>query len=309
MFKTHLRRSTRRNTFPNRNPLAGSDVQTPVRHGRCMALVDAHCLSWLQQTTDDRSGAQAVSASAQQLQMLGLSLRQAGLAVDLVRAYWYTDQTSAQPVDDVVLRPVADPDADGGQSLVRAMASDLQQLASRHAVDHVLLVCDDERLWSAVDQAQLQGLAVHMAMDDTGTDFARLQRDDPSWARFLLQADRRVQLITPDGAEVGSTAGAVTGAPLTTESQADLEAAVKGHLQDWWNEEPETERLNLQDELRHLSMGLPQEVDRQLLLRLSRLLGHPLTWPEKKVMRQAARAMVLGEPMPPAPSEVTDANA
>ena len=305
MFKTHLRRSTRRPVPTNRAPQGVGDVQAPLRHGRCVALVDARCLSWLLQTTDDRSGAQAVPASVPHMQMLGLSLRQAGLAVDLVRAHWYTDQTHAQPVDDVVLRPVADPDADGGQSLVRAMAHDLLQLAAQHAVDHVLLVSDDERLWLAVDQAQLQGMAVHMAMDDSGTDFARLNRDDPSWARFLLQADRRVLLITPDEAD----AGAQAGVPLTAEGQAELETAVKGHLQDWWNEEPETDRLNLQDELRHLNMGLPQEVDRQLLLRLSRLLGHPLTWPEKKIMRQAARSMVLGDSTQAASTEPTDAAA
>lgn len=74
-----------------------------------------------------------------------------------------------------------------------------------------------------------------------------------------------------------------------------MEALIKGHLHDWWRDEPETQRLDLRDELRHLNMGLPQEVDRQLLLRLSRLLGHPLTWPEKKVMRQAARSIVLGD--------------
>lgn len=296
MFKTHLRRSNRRNFSASRPLLGGNDAPAVLRHGRCMALVDARCLSWLLQTTDDRSGAQAVAPGIQHLQMLGLSLRQAGLAVDLVRAYWYTDQTHVQPVDDVLIRPVADPDADGGQSLVRAMANDLAQLAGQHAVDHVLLVSDDERLWSAVDQAQLQGVAVHMAMDDAGTDFSRLTRDDPSWARLLLQADRRVLLVTPDETDTG----AASGAPLNAETQAELEAAVKGHLQDWWNGEPESDRLNLQDELRHLSMGLPQEVDRQLLLRLSRLLGHPLTWPEKKIMRQAARSLVLGESASPA---------
>jgi hypothetical protein len=263
-----------------------------------MVLVDARCLSWLLQSTDDRAGAQAVAAHAGLMQMFGHSLRHAALDLDLVRAYWYTDQAQAQPVADVVLRPVQDPDVDGGLSLVRALGADLAQLAAHRAVEHVLLVSDDERLWPAVDQAQLQGLAVHILMDDTGTDFPRLQRDDPSWARLLAQADRRVLLTQPDGPTGlpdGPREERTEDRMAPPEDLVALEACIRGHLQEWWAEEPETQRLDLQDELRHSAMGLPQEVDRQLLLRLSRLLGHPLTWPEKKIMRHSVRQIVLGE--------------
>lgn len=296
MFKTHLRRSNRRNTPSVRlQPNEGS-IAT-YRQGRCVALVDARCLSWLTQPTDDRSGSQPLVPSAQHLHMMGLSLGECGLNLDLIRAYWYTDQPQTQPVDDVIQRTVNNPDGDGGQSLVRAMAQDLAQLAAHRAVEHVLLVSDDERLWSAVDQAQLRGIAVHIAMDDSGTDLARLIRDDPSWARFLAQADRRVQLLTPDEPASGVELGG-EGSGTMPDDLSALEASIQGHLNDWWAEEDESQRLDLQDELRHVSMGLPQEVDRKLLLRLSRLLGHPLTWPEKKVMRRAARALVLGETAP-----------
>jgi hypothetical protein len=42
--------------------------------------------------------------------------------------------------------------------------------------------------------------------------------------------------------------------------------------------------------------GLPQEADRQLLLRLSQRLGRPLELAERKVMRDTARRLLEGLP-------------
>jgi hypothetical protein len=297
MFKTHLRRTSRRPVF-NKSTFQGQ-APTQVRMGRCVALVDARFLNWLTQGTDDRAGTHPVSPVVGMLATLAASLRQAGLEVDVVRAYWYTDQAQAQPVDDVVLRSVLDPDADGGMSLMRALGGDLVQLATNQAAEHILVVSDDERLLAAVDQAQLHGVAVHLLIDDAGNDFEKLQRDDPSWARLLAQADRRVLMLSPGGAAV---------APLRetrddfAPNTADSEANICKELQLWWDEEPETQRIDLQDELRH-SRSIPQEVDRQLLLRLSRNLGHPLSWPEKKVMRESVRRIVLGDEFTPYKSE------
>lgn len=297
MFKTHLRRTARRPVF-NKSTFQGQ-APAQVRLGRCVALVDARFLNWLTQGTDDRAGTHPVTPVVGMLATLAASLRQAGLEVDVVRVYWYTDQPQTQPVDDVVLRSVLDPDADGGMSLMRALGGDLVQLAINHATDHILLVSDDERLLPAVDQAQLHGLAVHLLTDDAGNDFEKLQRDDPSWARLLAQADRRVLMLSQGGAAV---------APLRetrdvfVPDTADAEANICKELQMWWDEEPETQRIDLQDELRH-SRSIPQEVDRQLLLRLSRNLGHPLSWPEKKVMRESVRRIVLGDEFTPYKSE------
>ena len=47
------------------------------------------------------------------------------------------------------------------------MSDDLHHLAQAHAAEHVLLASDDERLWAAVDQAQLRGLCLHMVCDDS----------------------------------------------------------------------------------------------------------------------------------------------
>ena len=264
-----------------------------------MALVDARFLSWLTQVSDDRTGSPSVAPTDGVLAMLAVSMRQAGLEVDVVRAYWYTDQTQAQPVVDVVQRCVSDPDADGGLSLMRAMGSDLVQLAANHAADHVLVVSDDERLLPAVDQAQLHGLGVHLLMDEAGNDFDKLQREDPSWARLLAQADRRV-LMQPTAGMVDHASRGGRGSEA--QDEAHMQASIGKEVQAWWDEEPETQRIDLHDELRY-SRSIPQEVDRQLLLRLSRTLGHPLSWPEKKAMRESVRRIVLGDDFTPYQSE------
>ena len=110
----------------------------------------------------------------------------------------YKRQQLTAPVNDVVQRTVLDPDNDGGLTLMRAMASDITRLADARAVEHLLVVSDDERLLGAVDHAQLCGLSVHMLIDEAGADFERLAQDDPSWARLLTQADRCVVLQASD---------------------------------------------------------------------------------------------------------------
>jgi hypothetical protein len=57
-----------------------------------------------------------------------------------------------------------------------------------------------------------------------------------------------------------------------------------------------------------VSRGIPQEVDRQLLLRMRQRLARALSLPEKKMLREtlrqvvsepAAPALAIGEGMPP----------
>jgi len=293
MFKSHLRRPVRRTTFTGATPL-NTPEHTRQRTGKCIALVDARFLGWLLQPTVQRSGADAVPPAQTVPRALDAALRQAGLDLDVLRVYWYADVQLAAPVNDVVQRTVLDPDNDGGVTLLRAMAADIGQLAQARAVEHLLVVSDDERLLGAVDQAQLCGLSVHMLIDEAGADFARLAQDDPSWARLLAQADRSVVLQS-------SERGMQVSGPQATVPEEDpqvMEAAILAQLQAWWDEEPENQRIDLHDELQ-FSRSIPQEVDRQLLLRLSRSLGHPLTWPEKKVMRENVRRLVLGDDYTP----------
>jgi hypothetical protein len=301
MFKTYLRRNNRRPQIQSAAapaPAIAKPANEVLRSGRAVALVDARFLSWLFESSGD-SAAMPVSTGTHLMRQLDTAARQTGLELDFLRAYWYTDQAPAAPVDDVLQRHVLDTDADGGYSLVRAISADLEQLAQNRAVEHVVLLCDDERLLAAVDTAQLFGLGVHMVVDEAGADHERLLRDDPVWARLLAQADRRIVLSL--AVKEGLAAVAAQSSSYRENSSADqsaMQAQIMADLQTWWAEEPETQRIDLQDELQ-FSRNIPQEVDRQLLLRLSRVLGHPLTWPEKKIMREGVRRIVLGDEYTP----------
>lgn len=286
-----------------------------ARGGRCVALVDARFMAWLG-NANDRSGATpSALLTADAVATLRRVSRDVGGLPDVTRVYWYTDRDVTVLVDGVVVRAVADADQDGGLSTTRAMAADLQQLAQNQAAEHLLVVSDDERLWSAIDGAQLQGLGVALLCDDSVADYAQLQQDDPSWARLLAQADRRIvwdgsataATTARSGTGIGANAG-MNGGGMANQS-VDREG-IMASLAQWWDEEPETQRIDLQNELQY-ARGIPQEVDRQLLLRLSRSLGHPLSWPEKKIMREGVRRLVLGDQytpyQSPAPTEGGDA--
>lgn len=263
------------------------------RDGRCIALVDARFLAWLIDQSGGQSGATLRRRAV--LPVLSAALAQAGLELDLRRAYWYTDKPEAGWVDDQVTRGVLSDEVDGGVSLQRAIGSDLERLAQRRAVDHLLLVSDDERLLGAVDEAQLCGVSVHLLVDERGIDPARVGREDPGWATLLAQADRRIPLAGALLADlVQERTASLDTEPAATDPVA-FRADVEALVQAWWNEEPEAQRDDLRDELRH-SRGIPAEVDRVLLLRSRRTFGRALSWSEKKLLREIARATALGEP-------------
>jgi hypothetical protein len=63
-------------------------------------------------------------------------------------------------------------------------------------------------------------------------------------------------------------------------------------VQVWWDEEPEDIRLDLREELQD-SRGIPQEVDRHLLLQVRKVLERTLSFQEKKLLRDMVRQVVL----------------
>jgi hypothetical protein len=73
--------------------------------------------------------------------------------------------------------------------------------------------------------------------------------------------------------------------------------AITDVIVSWWDDEPEDRREELRDAL-HISRGIPQEVDRQLLLRMRHRLTRALTLPEKKLLREIFRAVALGAHTP-----------
>lgn len=307
MYTYRNRRSPR---YFNNRGTAGEGHATSVpsgsadsRGGRCVALVDARFMAWLGHAADRSGPGATANLSADGVATLRRVVRDVGGLPEATRVYWYTDREVNVLIDGVLVRPVADAEQDGGLSMTRAMSADIQRLAQHQAADHLVVVSDDERLWAAIDDAQLHGLSVALLCDDSVGDYSQLQEDDPSWARLLAQADRRIVWDgSAAGAAVatsahGSRPGAAGMAPAVSMQPVDREG-IMAQLAQWWDEEPETQRIDLQSELQY-ARGIPQEVDRQLLVRLSRTLGHPLTWPEKKIMREGVRRLVLGDQYTP----------
>jgi hypothetical protein len=54
----------------------------------------------------------------------------------------------------------------------------------------------------------------------------------------------------------------------------------------------------------HISRGIPQEVDRQLLLRMRHRLTRALSLQEKKMLREIFRAVALGTHNPDVPQNI-----
>lgn len=269
-----------------------------------VALVDERYLGWL---ATQRLGASAVVQRTALNPVLTHLARLQG-ADGWLRTCLYTDQPPSELLDDVLVRTVPAHGVDGGLGLVRALGLELTQLAERGGCSTVLLASDDERLIPYLDEAQWRGLRVVVVTDESAQDFARLRQDDPSWARLLMQADRRValdaaawQALTTPGAVYQPPAfemrsEAAYDAPAgPVASDADWRGQVEKVIQDWWAEETPDARLDLYDEMQS-SQGVPPETDRHLLLRVRRELARTLSFTEKKAMREMIRATVLAAP-------------
>lgn len=256
----------------------------------CIALIDARFLAWLQGQTE------AAQDNTRQhlLTLLGHALANNGLDLNLRRIYWYSDSVEDQVVDAQISRAVLPHSQDGGVSILRALGADLKRLAERGACQHILVGSDDERLLSLIDEAQLHGVAVHLLADEASRNMNKLQRDDPGWARLLSQADHRVVLGVQnlrDGAQPRHGNTAAHAAPAIDPEQ--LREQLNTVIQAWWADEPEDLREELREEL-HNTRGIPQEVDRQLLLGVRRVLERALSFQEKKLLREMVRDLVLG---------------
>jgi hypothetical protein len=118
----------------------------------------------------------------------------------------------------------------------------------------------------------------------------QMVRTDPGWARLLSQADRRVVVSSQALADLlqGKLSN---GMGLAVEDVEELRKSMHEVVTAWWAEEPEDLREDLRDALQ-ISRGIPQEVDRQLLLRMRQRLARALSLPEKKLLRETLRAVV-----------------
>ena len=271
-----------------RTPHPRKEYASP-RAGRCVALIDSNYMSWLMRQSPD-AGAEPESFNRQTLMpTLMHALKQAGLSVDVQRIYWYTDSPDNQFPQDQIVRHLDSTTGEPSDVVLQAMSLDISRLAERHGCEHLLIASDDDRLTQVIDEAQLHGLQVYLLADESARHMDQLVNEDPAWCRLLGQADRRVLLLPPTAREASPQAR--TAAP------AQDPEVVRVKLQEvvdvWWDDEPEDLREDLRDELRG-SHGIPQEVDRHMLLRVRRALDRPLSFPEKKMLREMVRSKVLG---------------
>ena len=136
-----------------------------------------------------------------------------------------------------------------------------------------------------------------MLADEAARQMDQLAKDDPGWARLLAQADRRIVLHPQAMRDLtqGRAPSGMGAAPAPTPA-ADPElvrVALQEVIDAWWNDEPEDLREDLREELQN-SRGLPQELDRHLLLRVRKVLDRTLSFNEKKTLRDLVRTKVLG---------------
>ncbi len=259
--------------------------------GSCIALIDARFLVWLAQHTQSGPKQDALNRYGI-AQFLTGALAHAGLDVTIKRIYWYSEDNENLDVDGQIVRKVLSHDTDGGISLLKALGQDLRRLAESKACDHVLLATDDERFLTGIDDAQLAGLQVHILADDAASNMQQLHQTDPGWGRLLSQADRRVVVQSKSLAEMLQSAATKELSQVQEDPQV-VKDSITDVIVSWWDDEPEDRREELRDAL-HISRGIPQEVDRQLLLRMRHRLTRALTLPEKKLLREIFRAVALG---------------
>ncbi|HKT42248.1 MAG TPA: NYN domain-containing protein [Rhodanobacteraceae bacterium] len=216
----------------------------------------------------------------------------------LLRIYWY-DGTNSGPtaahlamayLDNVKLR-LGFVNQSGEQKGVDGLIfSDLTNLARNRAISDALLLAGDEDLRVGVQQAQEHGIRVHLLgvepKDPSGNQSAALQRE----------ADTRRQL---DAAALGQFLfrREYSGMPVVETEAAAVDVDVAHNLarmQELANEYAAT----LDAAQREMILALPErtplphELDRELLLRASELLGRKLEETEKRTLRGALRGAV-----------------
>ncbi|HET7930935.1 MAG TPA: NYN domain-containing protein [Rhodanobacteraceae bacterium] len=216
----------------------------------------------------------------------------------LLRIYWY-DGTNSGPtpahlamayLDNIKLR-LGFVNQSGEQKGVDGLIfSDLTNLARNHAISDALLLAGDEDLRVGVQQAQEHGIRVHLLgiepSDPSGNQSAALQREADT--RRQLDAETLKQFLFRR--EYAATPGADSeGAHADTDVAHNL-----ARMQELAGEFATT----LDATQRELILALPErtplphELDRELLLRASELLGRKLEESEKRTLRGALRNAV-----------------
>lgn len=252
----------------------------------CVALIDDRFIGWLMLRESD-PGLEPVVYRRPLARVLGRAAAEAGLALSLRRVYWYTDRPDGQLVDEQVVRAVVSGEREQSWECIDR---DLRRLAASRAFESVLIACDDERIRGAIDDAQLSGLTVIMLSDDSMFDFSELSREEPEWASLLAQADRRVVVRSEDLAELNAAVVDAPVVPGATNGVDEDSTVIEEVVRGWWDSQTDESREDLRSAL-SLSNGIPQEVDRELLLQSRERFVRPLSLSEKRQMRDCLRGI------------------
>lgn len=257
----------------------------------CVALIDHRYLMWLLGLTPESDPIYRFALSP----VLSGVLEQVGISCDVQRVYWYSEVRDDAIPPGLIQRQVAPRDSDAGASVRAALAADFKTLAARKAFRHIILASDDQQLTTLIDDAQLHGVSVHILADEASRNLEQLRKDDPDWAQLLAQADSRLLL---NEYALRDLTQPRFGKGMSRQQQPEDIEAIRPILtevvQEWWTEEPEDLREDLREELQ-VSRGIPQELDRQMLLQVRKALDRPLSFQEKKLLREMVRTTVLGE--------------
>lgn len=252
-----------------------------------VALVDARYLRWLarQEDSDSREG----PAREVWSEWLRHVLARSGVRAHLMRTYWYADRDDLAVVDEQTLRLVPAADLDG-VALVRQLSSDLQALVSGGRVDAVCIASDDDRLMTVIEAAKLAGVSIYLLADERAQSMPRLMQQDPTWARLLREADRRILVRSSEWAQALSGRAA---SGLEEPVSDELDASLRNVVRSWWDDLVADDQDTLREELPG-QRGLPPEVDRELLVRAKNALGRSLNFQEKRILRSLAREQATG---------------
>lgn len=253
-------------------------------HTSAVAFVDMRYLRWL----CGLDGRDVAPVSRAQVNAVVLNaLDQSNLNAHLLRSYCYADHDDKATFDDQTLRLLPQADTDGELAMVRQMSADLMAVAQGARPDVIVIASDDQRLIHTIDVLKLQGIKVCLLADERAKALARLQQNDPEWARLLREADRRLVVQAQDLAHALS-AGAQAG------QQTVQEDVLQAVVNEWWSGLPLDEQDWLREELPALR-GVPPELDRELLRRTKMAIHRSLNEHEKRLLREQARRVALGD--------------
>lgn len=196
--------------------------------------------------------------------------------MSLERVYLYTESDDSLGRREVQLpcttRICARDAIDDGYELVRAMDTDMLQLAQSGAFSVFLVASLDDRLALSIERVKAQGICVY------GLKSTMLNENDPSFRRMSQIFDYLIEPFFKKSAK-----------PIADENVYDeCDKAIDQAIEQWFVESDEISRDSA-IEFMNARRGLPKMVDSRLLFLCSQALQHELSEKQKIELRRRFR--------------------